>query len=59
MPFKVFGSFEDIMRDVQSVVEGGKTTEQVAEEGAKEDRRIHFANDHDPLATSTVAGLPN
>lgn len=36
VPFKVFRDFKDIHEAVQSVVEGKKTPNQIAQEGAKE-----------------------
>jgi len=44
IPFKVFSDFQDIHREVQAVVEGKKTIQQLAEEGAKEAAEQNLAD---------------
>lgn len=43
-PFKVFRDFGDIHEAVKSVVEGKKTCDQIAEEGAKEAAEQNLAD---------------
>ncbi|TGZ82406.1 hypothetical protein EX30DRAFT_370521 [Ascodesmis nigricans] len=43
-PFKVFRDFKDIHRDIQDVFEGKKTTQQIAEEGAKQAAEENLAD---------------
>jgi hypothetical protein len=44
VPFKVFSDFQDIHREVQAVVEGKKTIQQLVAEGAKEAAEQNLAD---------------